>query len=152
MNTKKAAVCFIAAVCLALSGCTPGSAKSSVSFTFSVETGDKVKVTLDTSDDYSMTSEVPFAISKGDEVQSQGTFVTKDTYLSYVEIIESENSAEILDSGSKDGIEYLFWATRDEHDYAVYIENSDTGFLIANNVSRESAEECFSRLQFSLVE
>ncbi len=150
MNVKKIAACFAAAVCLALSGCS--SVKTSVSYTFSVETGDKIKITLDTTDDYSMTSQMPFSVSKGDEVQSQGTFVTKDTYRSYVDIVEGEDSAEKLDSGSKDGIEYLFWSTGDEYDYAIYIEDSDTGLLIGNNVSRESAEECFSRLQFSLVE
>lgn len=101
MNTRRTAAGFIAAVCPALSGCAPRSVKSSVSYTFSVETGDKVKITLDTSDDYSMTLEMPFAVSKGDKVQSQGTFVTKDTYQSYVEIIESEDSAEILDSGTR---------------------------------------------------
>lgn len=153
MNAKKIAAAFIAAMCLSLGGCSGSpsvSVKSNISYTFLVDTGDNVKITLDTTDDYSMTSDLPFVISKSGETLTQGTFITADTYRSYVDLIESQDNTEMLDSGSKDGIEYIFWSFEDEFDYAILLENSDTGVLLGNNISKESAVECFERMTFSL--
>jgi hypothetical protein len=123
------------------------------SFTFNVETGDRVKVKLDTSDDYNLSSELPFTISCDDETLSQGTFIFVEAYEEYVDAVRSDENAEPLDSGTKDGNEYYFWCYKDsEWNYVIKIKDSNTGVLLGNPVSEESAKECFDRLTFSLEE
>ena len=76
--TLLAAVVTTAAI---LAGCSVTKTKS---LTYEVETGDNIKVTLDTSDGYSIQSDLPFTITKdGTEIMS-GTFVTDDGYEYYV--------------------------------------------------------------------
>ena len=126
-------------------GC--GNAKTSKSYTFNVETGDSVKVKLDTSDKYNITSEVPFEISQDGDVKSQGTFIFGEAYEQYKDVVDTDENAELLDSGNKDGNEYVFWSYNDsEYNYAILIKGSSTGLILGNNVSEESAKECFNRL------
>lgn len=126
-------------------GC--GNAKTSKTYTFNVETGDSVKVKLDTSDKYNITSEVPFEISQDGDIKSQGTFIFGEAYVQYKDVVDTDENAELLDSGNKDGNEYVFWSYNDsEYNYAILIEGSSTGLILANDVSEESAKECFNRL------
>ena len=126
-------------------GC--GNAKTSKTYTFNVETGDSVKVKLDTSDKYNITSEVPFEISQDGDVKSQGTFIFGEAYDQYKDVVDTDENAELLDSGNKDGNEYVFWSYNDsEYNYAILIKGSSTGLILANDVSEESAKECFNRL------
>ena len=126
-------------------GC--GNAKTSKIYTFNVETGDSVKVKLDTSDKYNITSEVPFEISQDGDVKSQGTFIFGEAYDQYKDVVDTDENAELLDSGNKDGNEYVFWSYNDsEYNYAILIKGSSTGLILANDVSEESAKECFNRL------
>lgn len=128
-----------------LTGCT-----TTMSFTYNVSTGDKIKVQLDTSDGYKISSELPFKISKDDDILSQGTFLTADGYNQYIETISSSNTSKIIDSGTKDGIEYTFYSYNStEFNYIIKITGSNTGILIGNEKSQASAEECFRRLTFS---
>ena len=131
--------------------CACGSAKTYVAYTYSVETGDTVKIRLDTSDGYSFSSKLPFEISKDEKLQSQGTFITKDDYNQYALVVEEDEYATILDKGEKDGNTYVFWSYNDsEYNYAIYIEDSNTGVLLGNVISEESAEECFARMEISI--
>ena len=126
-------------------GC--GNAKTSKTYTFNVETGDSVKVKLDTSDKYNITSEVPFEISQDGDVKSQGTFIFGEAYEQYKDVVDTDENAELLDSGNKDGNEYVLWSYNDsEYNYAILVEGSSTGLILANDVSEESAKECFNRL------
>lgn len=127
---------------LIATGCT-----KSKSYTYKVETGDKVKVTLKTNDDYNITSDLPFKISKGDDVLSQGSFVTLDGYNQYLNAAKNDSNARIIATDNKNGLEYTFYSYDDkEYNYVIKISDSNTGLLLANNVSEESAKECFSRL------
>lgn len=54
---------------LTVSGCTTKA------YTISVDNGDKIKLTLETTDKYDISSDVPFAIFKEGTVQTQGTFI-----------------------------------------------------------------------------
>lgn len=141
--------CFVLAVFMLtlLSGCSTSSSKA---FTFSVDTGDSVKVSLDTTGSYDLSSDVPFVISHEGKTLSQGAFMPTESYAQFVEAIESDENAVLLDSGTKDGNEYIFWSYNDlEFDYAILIEGSNTGIVLGNNVSQESAVECFNRLTLS---
>lgn len=152
MRIKKlTAVCMVM-ICFLLAGCSGVSTKTTISYTFSVTTGDSVKITLDTSNGYSMTSDVPFAITKDGETLSQGTFITADDYYSYAEAVETQENAKLLASDSNDRIEYIFWSYSDtEYDYAILLKDASTGIILGNNISRESAEECFERMQFTVI-
>jgi len=130
---------------LTLTGCT-----TSKSFTWDVNTGDKIKIKVDTSGGYDITSDLPFTISKDDETLSQGTFITIDGYNQYMNAVETDPTAKVIDSGSKDGITYTFYSVNDsEFNYIIKIDGSNTGILLGNPNSQAEAEEVFSRMTFS---
>lgn len=128
-----------------ITGCT-----TTKSYTFKVETGDKIKVELKTNDNYDINSEVPFTISKDEEKVCQGTFIKENTYGDYKSSI-SGSTANILKEDSKKGIEYIFYSYYNdygttEYNYIIRIKDSNTGVILNNTISKESAEECFERL------
>lgn len=145
MKKRLVYVFAILSIMILFVGC--GNAKTSKTYTFNVETGDSVKVKLDTSDKYNITSEVPFEISQDGDIKSQGTFIFGEAYDQYKDVVDTDENAELLDFGNKDGNEYVFWSYNDsEYNYAILIEGSSTGLILANDVSEESAKECFNRL------
>lgn len=154
MNKFVKIVCLVVSLsCLmmAFAGC--GSSTTSKSYTYSVDNGDSIKVSLDTSDSYDISSDNPFEISCDGEVLSSGTFATADSFEQYVAAVETDENAVLLESGEKDGNEYIFWSYDDsEFDYAIKIANSNTLILLGNIVSEESAKVCFERLTISVAE
>lgn len=116
-------------------------------YTFNVDTGDTIEIMINTKDDYSITSQLPFKITKGDKVLSQGTFITLDAYEQYLNIIKNDSRAKVIKKDTKKDLDYTFYSYNDtEYNYVIKISNSSTGLLIGNNVSQSSAEECFDRL------
>ena len=98
-----------------------------------------------------MTSDLPFIISYKDDAQSQGLFITADSYFTYVDSVENDSIAEILESSENTTCEYVMWNYGDkEYNYAILIKNSQTAILLGNDVSEESARSCFERLEISL--
>lgn len=129
---------------ITLLGCETTKTKS---FTFNVDNGDAIKLSLNIKDDYDISSEIPFQISCGGAVLSQGTFIQSEAYAQYVAAVQSDENATLLDSGMKDGNEYVFWNYNDtEFNYVILIADSNTGIILGNDVSEESARECFNRL------
>ena len=148
--TRIFSVLFIGLMLILLTGCGSSSNgfKSSKSYTYDVETGDKVKITLDTRNGYDLTSSLPFTISKDDEDLTKGIFLTETNYEYYKNAAKQGSNVKIIDSGSKDGIDYIFYSYKDtEFNYVIKIKDSNTGILLGNNVSEESAKECFDRLE-----
>lgn len=142
----KVIACALSVVLLLalLAGC---SDNSTMAYTFSVDNGDSIKLSLNTMDGYELTSELPFTISCEGNVLSQGSFILGDAYAQYVNIVEEDVNAELLDSGTKDGNEYIFWCYNGaEYNYAVLIADSSTGIVLGNVISEDSAKECFDRL------
>ena len=130
---------------LCLTGCS-----TSKSYTFNVETGDSIKVKLNTSDGYDISSDLPFTISKNGKTLSQGTFITIDGYNQYVNVVNTDTNSKILDSGSKNGITYTFYSYNDsEFNYIIKIDGSKTGILLGNPNSQAEAKKCFELLTFS---
>lgn len=150
---KKSISALLLLLCLifTLSGC--GEAKTHKSYTFSVDTGDKVQIELDTTGGYDITSELPFEISKDGSTLSQGIFIEAEQYASYTEAINTDGGAKVIDEGTKDSNKYVFWSYNDsEFNIVILIGDSNTGILLGNAVSEESAKECFDRLTISLDE
>ena len=147
---RKALALILAAVlivCL-FAGCSTTSSKT---YTFTVDNGDKIKISLNTTDNYDISSEVPFSISCDGKTLSQGSFVLAESYQQYVSVVNTDENAKLIDSGTKDGNEYIFWCYNgSEYNYAVLIKGSNTGIVIGNPVSEESAKECFNRLTIAV--
>lgn len=142
---KAVLLCVLLVFCMA--GC---NFHSNVAFTYNVDTGDSIKVKLDTSDKYKLSSKLPFTISKDGETLSRGKFITTDGYQQYVGLVDGDEKSTLLDSGEKDGNQYIFWNFDDsEYNYVVLVGGSNTAVIITNNVSEESARECFDRLTIS---
>ena len=137
---------IVGVMLLVLTGCTTNK-----SFTFNVETGDKVKVQLNTTDGYDLSSDLPFTISKDDNKLSQATFIKGTYYTEYVEVAKNDPLAEIIDKGSTNEIEYVFYSYNDsEYNYIIKINESNTAILLTNQNSQEEAEKCFELLTFTL--
>lgn len=138
-------------VMLFITGC--GNSEKTVSYTYKVETGDNIIISLTTNDGYELTSDIPFVISKDKKVLSQGTFISADYYTTYVDSVKNDEKAEIIDEGTKSDCSYVMWNYNDsEFDYVVMINGTNTGILIGNNVSEKSAKECFDRLEIKVKE
>lgn len=141
----------IASVILLLSLVGCGKVTKSQSITYKVETGDNIKITLDTTDGHKMTTKLPFEISKDGIIQTQGIFITAADYKEYLALFDKNSKNTITDSGERDGISYIHWIhNNSEYNYAILIKDSNTGVLLGNKVSEESAKECFNRLTFTL--
>ena len=92
-------------------------------------------------------------ISKDKEELSQGTFIAAEYYDEYVDSVSNDENAKIIDEGDKDNYSYVMWNYGDsEYNYVIKIKNTNTGILIANNVSEKSAKECFERLEITVKE
>lgn len=149
---KKSISALLLLLCLifTFSGCN-GEAKTHKTYTFSVDTGDKVRIELDTTGGYDITSELPFEISQDGSTLSQGIFIEAEQYASYKEAVSADDSAKVIDEGTKDSNKYVFWSYNDsEFNIVILIGDSNTGILLGNAVSEESAKECFDRLTISL--
>lgn len=143
-------LCLALLLAVGLLACGENADSSIVSYTYSVDNGDKIKLTLDTTGGYAMASELPFSIMCDSEILTQGTFIEGSAYDDYVSAVEGDEDAQILDQGTKDGNDYLFWCYGgSEYNYAVRVAGSQTGLLLGNVVSQASAEECFQRLTIS---
>ena len=133
----------------ASAACSTHASKSAV---FNVETGDEIKVTVD------LTMEVPFAISKGDELVLNGTFGLPEAYETYHQLAEADPNATILAEDSKDGNAYFFYTVTNqetqttEYDYFVQVAGSQTVVIIGSTAEREAVEAAFAATTIGLAE
>ena len=123
--------------------------RSSMSYTYKVETGDAITIKLDTSDGHGMTYSSPYEFSKDNVVVSQGMFITMDTYAQYENAVKNNSLNEVLETGSDNGVEYILYCYNNEqYTYLMKIEGSKTGFLLAS-ATKDDAKETFSKVEFS---
>lgn len=149
MNKTRKLV-FISILLMLVFFVTGCSTRSNKSFTYNVETGDSVKVKLDTSKGYDLDSDLPFTISKDGEKLTKGKFITLYGYEETLELLEENSDISIIDSGKKDGNEYTFFSYNDEYIHLIKVKDSKTGIYLYNTESEDSAKECFERLTFTL--
>ena len=129
-----------------------GKFTTKLSYTYEVNTGDKISLSLNTTDGYSMTQDMPFSITKDDGIISRGTFIEASAYEVYESSMDLIDGIVNSDKGEKDGITYLYFNYNNtEFDYIIKINDSNTGLLLSNSISEESAKEMFDRLSFEIV-
>ncbi|MBQ8296713.1 MAG: hypothetical protein IJX77_02900 [Ruminococcus sp.] len=145
---KKFLIAAAAAVCVCFAGC---ESRSSASLTYKVETGDSIKVTLDTKDnDYSLKSEDnTFIVKEEDEIILQGIFLTMDSYYDYETVIWETG----INIDSED--DYIFYQYNGdagmESNFLIQVPDSDTGVIIASLEDADDAMEAFEKLKFENV-
>ena len=139
------------AVCLAalLTAC---STESSKTYTYAVDNGDNIDITVDTEQDYDITSDVPFTISCGDESIFTGMFLYGDDYDTYRSVYDMEETAELIDEGEKDGNEYFAFALPNEVDYFVRVAGSDTAVVFGSLMDAEIAASAFEAITVSVAD
>lgn len=153
---KKSILTLLLALCLVFifSGCSSApddGTKTHKAYTFSVDTGDKVRVELDTTGGYDLTSDLPFEVFQNGSTLSQGIFIEAEQFENYAEAANTDANANIIETNTKDSNQYIFWSYNDnEFNIAVLINNSNTGILLGNDISESSARECFERLIISI--
>lgn len=131
-------------------GCT-----SSMSYTFNVETGDKVAVKLDTSDGYKLLEDSHFAVEKDDNTILEGAFIMADACDEYEALTRETDTAEILEESSRSDCDYIFSSATHsdgsvEYDYIIRLPGEKTGILIGSMASESEAKAAFERLTFSM--
>lgn len=145
MNKIITKLLVLGVILLILTGCTTYKA-----YTFEVKTGDDIKVKLKTNDGYDITSDVPFSIKKDNKTLSNGIFITIDSYDTYVSNAKNDSKSNIIETSSKDDIEYVFYSYNNNDDnewnYIIKVKNSKTGLIIGNQNSEKEAKEVFDRL------
>ena len=144
---KLLVISFILIFSLILTGCT-----KEVAFTYAVDTGDDIKIKISTNDDYKLSSNVPFTISKDDKTLSTGTFLTAEGYDLYKYNISVESHIKIFEEKEKGEITYTFFSVKDEQFiYLIKVNNSNTGIYLENNNSKEEAKQVFDMLTITLA-
>ena len=120
---------------------------------YDTASGDKILIELDTKNDYALDSELPFTIRCGNDIVSIGSFITVDEYNIYKNSCDTDLNATILEmSETKNGDEYIFWIYSDdqytEFNHALLLKECNTGIILTNSISQESANDIFHRLTF----
>lgn len=133
-------LCFTTILLLAaLTACT-----TSFALTFEVETGDSIKVELDTTGGYALKANgATFEVYDGDTLISKGIFLTEEMLAPYLELTEgSQDDITVLEKSENS----IFYHTGNEWNYVFLVDNSSTGVALVNLTSQESAQECYSLL------
>lgn len=87
---------------------------STKSYTFNVETEDKIKIELDTSSKMSLSQkDGQFTVSKDDEKILEGMFIHEDGYKSYL-AIKGKQGMKLLEDSQKDGNTYYMYEIEGE--------------------------------------
>lgn len=138
---------LMAAMVFMLGACSTSSSKS---YRFDVETGDKIKVELDTSSGLSLSQkDGRFTVSQDDEKLLEGMFIHEDGYKSYL-AIKGEQGMKVLENSQKDGNSYYMYEvegeTGTEDNFVMWIQDSNTGMLMASLAGEEKAKDAFEKL------
>ena len=148
MHKKVIGIILTMFVIIALVGCSC----SYFSLTYDVNTGETVKITLDTSDGYSISASSTFIISKDGKEISKGSFITRNTYdLLYGEIMIKDDIT-VISTDFNDDYECVFYTKNTEFNYIILLKGGKTGFFLSNKISEESAKEVFNLLTFKIIE
>lgn len=126
------------------------SCSTFLSYSFNVETGDKIKVTLDTSSGLSLEQkDGVFSVKKDDEVILQGMFINEATYNQYVKI-KGQQGMTVLADTEKDGNTYYMYEVDGqagtEDNFVVWLKNSNTGVILGSVAGKDNAKEAFEKL------
>lgn len=150
---KRIALFITVAIVIAmmLTACTTSAEKA---VTYNVDTGDSVKIIIDTKGGFDITTDVPFTVSKGDTAIFTGSFIYAEYYDVYHQVVDEDSNAVLLDEGSKDGNDYFCYSfegnSGTEYDYFILIKDSNTAIAMASLIGEKEASEAFKAMTISL--
>lgn len=152
MKLKKLSIATL--ICL-LMAFTFTACSSSKSFTFRIENGESVKVTLDTTDGYNLLQEDGMiTVQKDEEDVLNGIFLTSSGFDTYAAAITASDDAVILKATPDDSPTFYLYqfdgAAGMETTFLFQIQGSDTAVIIASLASQKEAEAAFDRLSFEV--
>lgn len=130
---------------------------SSKSYTFRVDNGEKVQITLDTTDGYNIKQEDGvFTIQKEEEDILNGCFLSAEGYKQKAAAVAALGDEAIIKATPKDAPTFYCYQFEGEAgletDFLFQIEGGETGVLIGSLASRDEAEAAFKLLKFEKVD
>lgn len=152
MSMKKAiaAGVFLAACALLLTACT---VKTTKSYTFDIDTGDQIKVSIETSKGFNMTGDIPFSILRDGKEIMRGKFGDCEQFEACREAIDGEEAVALLSEGTKNGCDYFSCTAETkkgtEYGYFLRIGNT-TVALTTTSLTQEEAQAVFDAMEFTL--
>lgn len=126
---------------------------TSKAYTFKVETGDKIEVSLNTTDGLGLShGEDQFTVkSKDGSDVTTGIFLTEDMYMDYLDTLYSDDSAEI----AKDAGDMIMWRyvsqAGEEYNRIIKVPDSNTYILLASVAPDTETERQVDAVYESLV-
>lgn len=129
---------------------------SEKSYTFQIENGERIKITLDTSDGWQLSQkDGVFTVQKEDNDILTGYFLTADGFAQNAAAVTASPDAEIITAAPEDSPTFYFYEYQGEAgtevDYLFKVEGAETGVMMGSLSSREEAEAAFKLLEFSKV-
>ncbi len=152
---KRRSKILYAFLCLVMLLCV-SACHTSKSFTFQIENGEQIKITLDTTDSYDLVQEDgTFAVEKDGDYLLQGYFLSEDGYRQKEELILSVDFIDMKRMvPDEDPMMYVYQhegKAGSEVDYLFRVEGAETGVIVGSLMSFEEAETAFSLLAFEKV-
>lgn len=151
LTTKLTALAAAALLTASLAGC--GSVSTNQTLTYQVDNGEKLKITLDTTDGESLEQkENRPVVKKDDETVLEMAILMPEGYTDKEAAIRGTEGAEIVKD--EDGI---LSCTYDgpaglEVDYLLKLEGSELGVFLSSLSTQEVADATFAKLSFELTE
>lgn len=150
MKTKQIGI--LLSICLILA-MTLTACQSYMSYSFDIENGDTIKVTLNTSDGYQLSQkDGSITVSKDGKDVLSGYFLTADTYEAKVALVTSSSVVDMISATPKDAPTlYVYQNNEDgalETDFLFQIKGTHTGAILGSYGSRKDAEAAFQLLTF----
>ena len=131
-------------IILALTGCA-----SSMDLT-SVWAEDTVEVTLDDSEGLMLATEVFDVMEDGAPIL-RGMLTNVDICETDKNMLEADDTAEIIEEGSANGITWILYNIDDtECRFIVWIDGSETGMILSSVEDPDTAKKAFNSLTFSV--
>lgn len=134
-----------------LSACSTTASKSA---TFDVDTGDRIKISVNAKAGYDLTMEVPFAITKDGDAVLNGSFTYAEYYDVYRQVIDEDANATLIEEGNKDGNDYFFYTFEGnagtESDYVMMVGGSQTAILMGSLAETSEVQAAFEAMTVSL--
>lgn len=118
---------------------------------FEVDTGDDVVISLEASSGYEVVLSDAFSIVKDDVSYADGFFIDEEVYNEYIVAAKEEEFYEYIDEGSTDQYDYVR-AVYDSYsyDYIIFFKGFNTGIVLMNYESLESAKEMIDLISFEI--
>lgn len=151
MRKVKTVIAGLVLFACVLCGC---DTSKTMSFTFTVGTGDVIKVTLDTSDGFLLSqADSGYVVTKDGDNILQAVFVDQESYQQYMDAVTTQEGVMINRQGSENGITFTSYSYNGkagmENNFIIWIDGTDTGVVAGSLADLQTATRAFQSLSFT---